>query len=206
MRTCIAVLILLMLTGTLGGQTISKEYKIKKGQTFLNLPVKNSARLVKARVKVDGMTLDQFTIKLVSANPEFWTFFDVTAYQGKSVFIEIENFTSPSFGGVQASNVSNPPPSLTQKELDLVHVDSKFPGQDSLYTERDRPIAHFTTRRGWINDPNGLVYYNGQYTVKRKAKLAKDIANGVMMWEKWQDATDGSSLLKAACDTVGRSY
>ena len=163
MRTCIAVLILLMLTGTLGGQTISKEYKIKKGQTFLNLPVKNSARLVRARVKVDGMTLDQFTIKLVSANPDFWTFFDVTAYQGKSVFIEIENFTSPSFGGVQASNVSNPPPSLTQKELDLVHVDSKFPGQDSLYTERNRPIAHFTTRRGWINDPNGLVYYNGQY-------------------------------------------
>lgn len=50
------------------------------------------------------------------------------------------------------------------------------------------------------------IYYNGQYTVKRKAKLAKDIANGVMLWEKWQDAADGNSLLKAACDTVGRSY
>lgn len=53
---------------------------------------------------------------------------------------------------------------------------------------------------------NYTIYYNGQYTVKRKAKLAKDIANGVMMWEKWQDAIDGNSLLKAACDTVGRSY
>ena len=53
---------------------------------------------------------------------------------------------------------------------------------------------------------NYTIYYNGQYTVKRKAKLAKDIANGVMMWEKWQDATDGNSLLKAACDTVGKSY
>jgi chitinase len=50
------------------------------------------------------------------------------------------------------------------------------------------------------------VYYNGQYTAKRKAKLAKDIANGVMFWEKGQDAMDGNSLLKAACDTVGRSY
>jgi chitinase len=50
------------------------------------------------------------------------------------------------------------------------------------------------------------IYYNGQYTVKRKAKLAKDIANGVMMWEKWQDAIDDKSLLKAACDTVGRAY
>ena len=53
---------------------------------------------------------------------------------------------------------------------------------------------------------NYTIYYNGQYTVKRKAKLARDIAAGVMMWEKWQDAADGNSLLKAACDTVGRSY
>jgi spore germination protein YaaH len=53
---------------------------------------------------------------------------------------------------------------------------------------------------------NYTIYYNGQYTVKRKAILAKQIANGVMMWEKWQDAPDAASLLKAACDTVGRAY
>lgn len=53
---------------------------------------------------------------------------------------------------------------------------------------------------------NYTIYYNGQYTVKRKAKLAKDVAGGVMFWEKWQDAPDANSLLKAACDTVGRTY
>ena len=53
---------------------------------------------------------------------------------------------------------------------------------------------------------NYTIYYNGQPTVKKKAILAKQIANGVMMWEKWQDAADSTSLLKAACDTVGRSY
>jgi len=53
---------------------------------------------------------------------------------------------------------------------------------------------------------NYTIYYNGQYTVKRKAKLAKDMAGGVMFWEKWQDAPDANSLLKAACDTVGRTY
>lgn len=53
---------------------------------------------------------------------------------------------------------------------------------------------------------NYTIYYNGQYTTKRKAKYAKDIANGVMMWEKWQDAPDQFSLLKAVCDTVGRAY
>lgn len=53
---------------------------------------------------------------------------------------------------------------------------------------------------------NYTIYYNGQYTIKRKAKLAKDIAAGVMLWEKGQDASDDHSLLKAACDTVGRAY
>ena len=53
---------------------------------------------------------------------------------------------------------------------------------------------------------NYTIYYNGQATVKKKAILAKQVANGVMMWEKWQDAVDGNSLLKAACDTVGRVY
>ncbi|HUS02850.1 MAG TPA: glycoside hydrolase family 18 protein [Chitinophagaceae bacterium] len=55
--------------------------------------------------------------------------------------------------------------------------------------------------------PSGyMIYYNGQPTIKLKTMLAKQRANGVMMWEKWQDAPDGNSLLKAACDTIGRAY
>ncbi len=26
-----------------------------------------------------------------------------------------------------------------------------------------RPVAHFTTRDTWLNDPNGLLYYEGTY-------------------------------------------
>ncbi|MES2882772.1 MAG: glycosyl hydrolase family 18 protein, partial [Bacteroidota bacterium] len=51
---------------------------------------------------------------------------------------------------------------------------------------------------------NYTIYYNGQPTVKIKTKLAQAQGNGVMMWEKWHDAMDGNSLLKAACDTIGR--
>jgi len=32
-----------------------------------------------------------------------------------------------------------------------------------LYHERYRPQFHFTPRRNWTNDPNGLVYYKGEY-------------------------------------------
>ncbi|OQA47382.1 MAG: Levanase precursor [Chloroflexi bacterium ADurb.Bin325] len=35
--------------------------------------------------------------------------------------------------------------------------------QETLYAERYRPQFHFTAARGWLNDPNGLVYYDGEY-------------------------------------------
>lgn len=53
---------------------------------------------------------------------------------------------------------------------------------------------------------NYMIYYNGTVTAKRKAMLAKTQASGVMLWEKGQDAHDASSVLKAICDTLGRTY
>jgi chitinase len=53
---------------------------------------------------------------------------------------------------------------------------------------------------------NYTIYYNGQPTVKKKTMLAKNTAGGVMFWEKGQDTHDVTSLLKAACDTIGRPY
>lgn len=50
------------------------------------------------------------------------------------------------------------------------------------------------------------IYYNGQTTIKLKTMLAKQKANGVMLWEKGQDTNDNTSLLKAVCDTIGRPY
>lgn len=53
---------------------------------------------------------------------------------------------------------------------------------------------------------NYTIYYNGQPTAKKKTMLAKQSANGIMLWEMWHDAPDDNSLLKAACDTIGRPY
>lgn len=34
---------------------------------------------------------------------------------------------------------------------------------DQLYRETHRPQFHFTPQRDWMNDPNGLVYWDGEY-------------------------------------------
>lgn len=54
---------------------------------------------------------------------------------------------------------------------------------------------------------NGVQYgYNGIVTMKQKAQLAKDRANGIMFWEFGQDSNSDKSLIKAANDQLGRSY
>ena len=54
---------------------------------------------------------------------------------------------------------------------------------------------------------NGLIYYyNGTDLVKQKALLAKNRANGLMVWELYQDANGAHSLLKAANDGLSRQY
>jgi fructan beta-fructosidase len=37
------------------------------------------------------------------------------------------------------------------------------PSADRVYDEPHRPQFHFTPEKNWMNDPNGLVYYKGEY-------------------------------------------
>lgn len=42
-----------------------------------------------------------------------------------------------------------------------LHADP--PTAPDLYHEALRPQIHFSAKEGWLNDPNGLVYFGGQY-------------------------------------------
>ncbi len=142
--------------------------KIQKGQVYLNLPVSESNPLTKTRISYNGKALDQFTIKLATEKPDYWVFFDVSPYQGKTLTVEVSNEHIPVTGAfsniTQASN-KNTTISATErgKGLQMIFAADRFPGQDSVYKEQKRPQAHYSARRGWINDPNGLLYYNNEY-------------------------------------------
>ncbi|MGY0034744.1 glycoside hydrolase family 32 protein [Pedobacter sp. NJ-S-72] len=43
-------------------------------------------------------------------------------------------------------------------------IDHEVKGQtERLNTEKYRPQIHFSPEAHWMNDPNGMVYYNGKY-------------------------------------------
>ncbi len=112
---------------------------------YLNFPVKNGAPKRRARVLIEGETVREFEIELADIDPDFWVFLDVSEFKGKEATIEVDGLPRSSFG------------------LNLVGQDDQIKGAENLYREKYRPQFHFTSRRGWNNDSNGLVYYQGLY-------------------------------------------
>jgi fructan beta-fructosidase len=53
--------------------------------------------------------------------------------------------------------------------------------RDGLYGEKHRPRLHFTPPSMWMNDPNGLVYFAGEYHLYYQY-YPKDIVWGPMHW------------------------
>ena len=40
-------------------------------------------------------------------------------------------------------------------------AEMEYPPKISLYDELHRPQFHFSPKKNWMNDPNGLVYQDG---------------------------------------------
>ncbi|WP_165230187.1 glycoside hydrolase family 32 protein [Aquisphaera insulae] len=120
--------------------------KLVVGRRYLHIPVTRNARVRRVRVESDGKALHDFDVNLTDQGEavDFWVFLDLEAVKGRDLTVK-----------------SMLPPA--SRALDQLKLDDDVPGAEGHYRERYRPQFHFTARRGWLNDPNGLVWEDGLF-------------------------------------------
>jgi fructan beta-fructosidase len=119
-------------------------HEVAATHRYLLLPVRTGAPKRRVTVSAEGKVVDDFEIELAEGEPGFWVFCDVSAFKGKTLRLAA---TLPT----------------DSKALEAARVADDVPAAEPLYREKQRPQFHFTSRRGWLNDPNGLVYFQGEY-------------------------------------------
>ncbi len=117
------------------------ELSMKVKCRYLNLPVSHEVERYRLTFKAKGVDDLSVDVRL-SAIPEYWVFKDISAYKGKTLTITFDGPEDALMQVYQADTIRD---------------------VASIYRERNRPQFHFSTRRGWINDPNGCIWHNGQY-------------------------------------------
>ena len=84
-----------------------------------------------------------------------WIGWDVADLEGKVARIEIVDKATAGWGHINVDQIT---------ESDQTPMDKDSAVKiDELYNETYRPQFHFTARKNWLNDPNGLVFSKGEY-------------------------------------------
>jgi sucrose-6-phosphate hydrolase SacC (GH32 family) len=122
----------------------SRQFTFEK--KYLNFPVKGDAEESLISVIIDGEKVREFQISLANEEPDYWVYLEIDDFKGKQATV----------------NIKEDDPQST-KGFDKVFQADNFPGHEKLYKEKLRPQFHFTSKRGWNNDTNGMVYYDGEY-------------------------------------------
>jgi sucrose-6-phosphate hydrolase SacC (GH32 family) len=121
---------------------VQREFKIEK--RYLNLPIKNGPTR-KVTALVDGRVVVRNDIGLADGEPDWWAFMDVSAWHGQTVTLQVDKLPEDSAA------------------LHSIEQSDTIKGAEDLYREPLRGQFHFSSRRGWNNDPNGLVFFRGEY-------------------------------------------
>ncbi len=124
----------------------SKAREFLLQRKYLNFPVKNGAKKRLIHLVMNDKVVREFEIELAPDKPDFWVFLEIGAFKGKQATLHVDKYDP-------AGN----------KGFDSVYQADTYIGEENVYREKLRPQLHFTSRRGWNNDSNGMVYYDGEY-------------------------------------------
>ncbi|BCU77922.1 glycoside hydrolase family 32 protein [Luteolibacter sp. LG18] len=113
---------------------------------YLLIPIRNGAPKRTFTLRVDGKVVARNDIELAEADDADWYApMDLGPWKGKDIYLRVDRLS--------------PDPAA----LDRI-VRSREPRPDPKpYSEPLRAQYHFSSARGWLNDPNGCVFYNGEY-------------------------------------------
>lgn len=120
----------------------AQEISLKAQKQYLNIPISHKQNRERMTLEVDGKPERTFNIRIAEGEPDYWVFCDIAELKGKLLTLKYPHHAAG---------------------LEKIYQSDEIAGQDSLYRERYRPQVHYTQRRGWNNDPNGLIYYESEY-------------------------------------------
>lgn len=115
--------------------------KIKIEKKYLLLPIGHYAHKKRIEFFQDNTLIFDVDAELDFITPDYVSYLDMQRFIGKTVDIKITPYISFPYSLKQADETDD----------------------TGIYEEKERPQFHFSAKRGWINDPNGLVYYRGKY-------------------------------------------
>lgn len=109
---------------------------------YLLLPVEDGIPDASVTVRADGVEDRTFRVALARHRVDYVVPFDLSAYRGKMVTAEVVNCAYDALC------------------WDRIVTGNRFrPGVEPHF----RPLYHHAPAYGWMNDPNGMVWYDGEY-------------------------------------------
>lgn len=124
---------------SLSSQAAELSFKVKC--KYLNLPISHEVERRRLTFQAKGVD-DLSVVARLSADPEYWVFKDITAYKGKTLTLTYDGL---------------------EEALAQIYQSDTIRDISKIYHEKNRPQFHFTSRRGWLNDPNGCIWHDGLY-------------------------------------------
>ena len=114
---------------------------------YINVPIDNEAPAVHVTIKnpENQDILRYFDVNFSGSRKDLTVFYDMEEFIGQDIEIEMID------------------DELAEKFLAQLKQSNKPMGLEEVYQEKHRSQFHFSSKRGWLNDPNGLVYYAGKY-------------------------------------------